>query len=368
MRVLHIGLGAMQGGMESFLANLIKKQKEDGIDPELIFATDLGAGKDFEKLCRVYYSDSIQLEEILLKNRYDLLHIGNSSSHWAAVRIKRSCYDGPIILTSHHLGACENIFRSDCVVAVSEAVVESIKYCYGDKIRVIYNGIDTSLFYPSSQGYIPGSKPIIAWVGRINDNIKNAGLLMDFIKSDKAAEFQIIIADASPSDSEINILPENVEIATRIRYEDMPDFYRKIARSRGVLLSTSKMEACPMNMLEAQACGCPVIAPKVGGIPEIVKDKATGCLYELSDEVNGIIESLNWLYNGSDYTIISSNAVNHIMQSHRVEDMARNYKKLYEYVIKNHKKSLSRTVAFNFISLGWPLIKKFSHNEVYRVG
>ena len=62
-----------------------------------------------------------------------------------------------------------------------------------------------------------------------------------------------------------------------------------------VLVLTSKFENCPMVILEAMSRGIPCVAPKVGGIPEILKDGVNGKLYnsyrmdEIADAIEDII-------------------------------------------------------------------------------
>lgn len=53
-----------------------------------------------------------------------------------------------------------------------------------------------------------------------------------------------------------------------------------IYKDMDILIMTSKIENCPMVILEAMARGIPVIAPRVGGIPEIVEDKSNGVMYD----------------------------------------------------------------------------------------
>lgn len=58
-----------------------------------------------------------------------------------------------------------------------------------------------------------------------------------------------------------------------------------------LLLSTSRDEAFGIAILEAMASGVPVVAPRVGGIPELVEDGVTGILYDPAD-LDGAVERI----------------------------------------------------------------------------
>lgn len=56
-----------------------------------------------------------------------------------------------------------------------------------------------------------------------------------------------------------------------------------LLQSADLLLLPSTNEGLPLSLLEAQACGVPVLAAPTSGIPEIVHDSVTGYLIEATD-------------------------------------------------------------------------------------
>jgi glycosyltransferase involved in cell wall biosynthesis len=72
----------------------------------------------------------------------------------------------------------------------------------------------------------------------------------------------------------------NVEFITKgIEHERLPTIYNKY----GLFIAPSRTEAQGVAMCEAMACGLPVIATRVGGIPEFVKDNVNGLLVPSED-------------------------------------------------------------------------------------
>jgi hypothetical protein len=64
-----------------------------------------------------------------------------------------------------------------------------------------------------------------------------------------------------------------------VPFEAMPTLYHETAASGGCVISTSSAEGLGLGLLEAQACGCPVIAPEVDGVVEAVSSKHGGVLF-----------------------------------------------------------------------------------------
>ena len=62
-----------------------------------------------------------------------------------------------------------------------------------------------------------------------------------------------------------------------------PDVAETLAGARALVMGSIWPENAPLVILEARAAGCPVIAPKIGGIPEILEDGVDGLLYPPGD-------------------------------------------------------------------------------------
>jgi len=63
-------------------------------------------------------------------------------------------------------------------------------------------------------------------------------------------------------------------------HEYMPVFYREIAASSGLLLSTSFTEGYQNAVIEAMACGCPVVSTRSGGNSDIITHSRNGFLFD----------------------------------------------------------------------------------------
>jgi glycosyltransferase involved in cell wall biosynthesis len=74
---------------------------------------------------------------------------------------------------------------------------------------------------------------------------------------------------------------------------------RAILKNYDAYFSASHMEMSPVNILEAQAAGLPVVAANVGGIPDLISDGETGLLFE-ADNIHSAAEKIEKLINDKD--------------------------------------------------------------------
>jgi glycosyltransferase involved in cell wall biosynthesis len=164
---------------------------------------------------------------------------------------------------------------------------------------VIYNGVDLSKFYPASTrrdgpvniGFVSNlvdrKRPnwLVRAAGRLARDGLNIKVLLagnDFTGGAKARELQE--------------LARSEGIAGRYHYigprSDVPDVLRSLDIL--VLPSERDKEAFPRIVVEAMACGIPVLATSVAGVPEAVVDGETGLLVD-PDDFDGFVSALRTL-------------------------------------------------------------------------
>jgi glycosyltransferase involved in cell wall biosynthesis len=351
MRILHINLICGHGGIETLIAALIKEQRKMGMAADVYSFIDQGGGGTYDGICNTWFAGRDSLAQVLLRGKYDVVHVVTYAAASAAISLRKALYKSAVVVTSHGVGAYEESLQSDAVVAVSESVAKSIQEHYSQPVQVIHNGVDTGFFFPPCER--SGEKPILAWVGRGSDPHKDVGGLFALANSGAVPQFRIVMVDGSaPGEEPANWLTPDCEIIRRKPWKEMPDFYRRVAASRGFVLSTSRTEACPMNVLEAQACGCPVIAPTVGGIPELVVHQSTGYLYQRADGLSGVLAGIEWLHSGSDYEDVSRAASELMAGKFGVDRMSCQYADLYERALKKHPPSTLNRMSRGIILLG----------------
>jgi glycosyltransferase involved in cell wall biosynthesis len=161
---------------------------------------------------------------------------------------------------------------------------------------IIPNGVDLEEFRPVPQGIarealgIPAGRQVLAFVAESAANVrKGFHLLCGALEKLKTRSnlFLLIVGD-SPHAQSLNVP------ALRVGFVQSPLFLRQIYSAADLFAIPSLEDNQPNTVLEAMACGTPVVGFKAGGIPEMIDHGKTGLLVPRGDvqELALAIESL----------------------------------------------------------------------------
>lgn len=105
--------------------------------------------------------------------------------------------------------------------------------------------------------------------------------------------------------------------------------------ARALIFPIEWEEPFGMVMIEAMACGTPVIAYGRGSVPEIVSDGKTGFVVSPERGVDGLVEAVDRIYTMSEqeYQLLRYNCRKHVEEKFTVERMVEGYEKVYKYVV-----------------------------------
>lgn len=155
-----------------------------------------------------------------------------------------------------------------------------------EKIRVIYNGTDIRHFRPDFAKRLLkreelGLKSEWVWlaVGRFHYQKDYPNLLRAFASCRQTQpDDRLIIAGDGPLRFEITEQCRQLGLASRVHFLGHRQDVRDLMQAADALVLASRFEGLPLALIEAQACGLPVVATATGGNAEIVDHGQTGML------------------------------------------------------------------------------------------
>jgi len=302
-RLLFVYRFCTLGGVETILKLRLAELPKLGIEPYALFLRDAGGSRAFTGLKDRIFMGATRdsLPRLLNDLRIDVLSSVDTFEvfGWLDVRAPyprcsflelHSTYEATLRELSRQEG-----LLPDAIVVPSEYQAGHVRPFLPQDLAsvppvfVVPNAIAAEDF-PAASRWEGGEGPqIVAWIGRI-DPLKNWSGFLDLAAalSDRSGtEFWMIGGAFSERDARRSLRHQMAKrgLASRfrwwpaIRHDRMPSLYRHVAESGGVTVLTTRNESFGLVALESQAAGCPLVAPAVGAIPEVVRDGATAFLY-----------------------------------------------------------------------------------------
>lgn len=256
-----------------------------------------------------------QLRETLDVTEYDVVHLHSHfffSTFFSS--LLQSLSDIPVVITNHSLYSQSiplwlsraqlrtmgwiTYSLSDCIFCYTDADKEALQEIgILTPVEVIPNGIDTSKFSPSGSRYqeMSNSGPNLLFVGRLVDGKQPEMVAKAFeILSDDYPECELYFCGDGPKRDQLQKLIETLGIASRthilgeVPYSTMPSVYR----GADIVVLPSKAEGFPRTILEALACGVPVVATDLPQTRDVVQQ--TGRIINNRSKTD-IAEKISWL-------------------------------------------------------------------------
>jgi len=174
--------------------------------------------------------------------------------------------------------------RASASIAVSQALTQAMAQIgmAMDKLVMLPNGVDLQRFHLQSQasaratlGWPAG--PTLISVGNLVGN-KGHHIVVDALA--RLPGFQLVIAGEGPQRQALENLAIQLNVSSRLQFLGRVE-HDQLARcysAADILVLASNREGWPNVLLESMACGTPVVATSVGGIPEIVTSASAGRL------------------------------------------------------------------------------------------
>lgn len=205
---------------------------------------------------------------------------------------------GRIFLSGQHRIVRQVLRRTDRSMAVGQALADylNVRYARDKPVSIVQNVVNTAFFTPPDEPP-PESPFVLASVGDLRERKGFDVLLLAFAAAFKGQDVQLhiggdgLLYDKLVKQRDSLGLTEQVTFTGRLSREGVRDLFR----SSHVVVSASRIETFGVTLIEALACGRPVVATRSGG-PEGFITEEVGLLAPVDDE-DALANALRTVYN-----------------------------------------------------------------------
>ncbi|WP_137789068.1 N-acetyl-alpha-D-glucosaminyl L-malate synthase BshA [Bacillus sp. E(2018)] len=300
-----------------------------------------------------------KMAEVAKREKLDLLHVHYAVPHAVcAVLAKQMLNDEMKIVTTLHgtditvLGYDPSlsemikfgIEKSDVVTSVSHQLkADTLELLNINKdIIPVHNFVDERVYYRRSNNAelrrtygIDENEKVIVHIS----NFRKVKRLEDVIKS-----FALIRKELTSKLLLIGNGPELTTACELVRELDIEDDVLFLGKQENVgelfsicdlKLLLSEKESFGLVLLEAMACGVPVIGTNIGGIPEVIVDGETGYMVELGDPESVAEKAIALLQDEEKLMAFRANSVRHVKENFLSDKIVSIYEDIYYSLIED---------------------------------
>ncbi len=230
------------------------------------------------------------------------------------------------------------IEKSDAVTAVSNSLKVDTEQKLGispGKIQTVYNFVNTKNFNPDLKAINLSyckDRVMILHVSNLRSVKAPLDVIRIFhgIQKELDLNLSLCIFGDGPLRSQMEDLAKKLGIFEKVNFMGVFDNLGSIYKSASLLLLPSQQESFGLVALEALACGVPVVASRVGGLPEVIEDGKNSFLFERNNLKEAISKSIQVLSNANLRKKICANGIITAEQKFGMVKIIKQYEFLYQ--------------------------------------
>ena len=261
---------------------------------------------------------------ISLQNNFDIIHDHCEFYTTAYTKFLKP----PVITTLHHPLTKETTILYKKFPNINFVAISKSQRSSGPGINIvktIHHGLPLEKYQMN-----PNPKNYLLWLSKIAPD-KGIAEAIDIAKL--SGENLIISGNILPTYSDyFNFRIKPLIDGKQIQFVGASDFKKKIElvkNAKAFIFPVKRPEPFGLVVIEAMACGTPVIAYRGGAIPELVEDGKTGFLVDSIEEACQALKKIK--------TISRLDCREHIKKNFNLKGMVNKYEKLYKKILKRKK-------------------------------
>ncbi len=312
-RVLWLAKGLGRGGAEMLLVSLAKSMDPAKVHLDVGYVLphkDALVGSLRDAGARVHClgpgsSWPVRLRRLMAEQRFDVIHshapVVGATARLLAPR------GSTLVHTEHNVWGryrrptrwanAATIHRNSAVWAVSEGVAQSIQPWVGGRegteVTVMLHGVDPGQARRGSEARVAGlarlgltSGPFtVGTVGNLTPKKDHDTMLRALVRlREQRPDARLVIIGTGPREEHLRRLARQLRIEDAVTLTGIRDDVPELLPAFDLFAMSSLHEGLSIALVEALAAGLPVVATRVGGIPEVIGHEENGLLVRPSDE------------------------------------------------------------------------------------
>ena len=298
----------------------------------------------------------LRLRKVFVMERIDVVnphHYGPLIYTFIATRNMRT----KLIYTEHSRWQLEQLslikkmlnmimlHRSDALIAISKQIedyyIRNLRI-RSEKVHLINNGIDLDIYNKKTNKYLKRSfglqehEKVIGIVANLRPE-KNHKLLISAFSNVAAIQkdVRLFLIGLDCMGGEAHLFAAKSNASDKIHFLGQREDVPALLSILDLLCLPSKYEGLPLTLLEAMACGVPVIGSDVLGINEVVKHNVNGLLFPPNDEKQ-LTENLLYLLNDDSLrNRIAEAGRSFVIRNFSLDEKVKEYEQLFSTVVSN---------------------------------
>ncbi|MBU9723921.1 MULTISPECIES: N-acetyl-alpha-D-glucosaminyl L-malate synthase BshA [Bacillaceae] len=298
-----------------------------------------------------------KMAEIAKREELDILHVHYAIPHAiSAFLAKEMVGDHLKVVTTLHgtditvLGYDPSlsdmirfgIERSDKVTAVSNDLVKQTQDLLSTEkdISTIYNFIDDREYSPKRESNfrealgISSTQKVIIHISNFRKVKRAPDVIQSFYEIQKDIDSVLLLVGEGPDLPVIQDQAKRLGILHKIKLLGSQKRIAELLAICDLKLLLSEKESFGLVLLEAMACGVPVIGTNIGGIPEVIEDGKNGFICPLGDIESITKRAIQILTDDKLHQEMSEYAVNKVTEDFHLEKIVRQYEDIYHQALE----------------------------------
>jgi N-acetyl-alpha-D-glucosaminyl L-malate synthase BshA len=355
----ELGLELARRGHEVHFISYASPFRLRGVTEHVTFHEVVPASYPLFEHSPYAFALAVKQHEVALREGLEILHVHYAIPHaataWLAKQMLAEERDLKVVTTLHGtditlVGKDPSYFsltkfsieHSDRVTAVSRFLREETFRafgCDGCEIVVIPNFINPAEYYPAEDPeahshFAPAGHRVLVHISNFRPVKRLLDVVRVFSGVRRAIPATLVLVGDGPDYQAAQREADSLGVKHDVRFFGRVDDVSDILRGADLFLLPSETESFGLAALEAMACGVPVIASHVGGLPEVVRDGEAGFLFPVGDVAGMTERALSLLTDSNALSRLRRGAVTQAREfsADRIVPL---YERLYEDVLRD---------------------------------